>query len=86
MTQVLHKCRLIVKVLTEKFDKINGLSSSLFPTLIKQNKANPVAYTEAINNKRVISAKFNPHTIRKTSHFTHFALKIIKGYESEGWK
>lgn len=52
MTRVLRKCHLIVKMLREKFDMINVLSSSLFPTLIKQKKANPVAYSEAINNKR----------------------------------
>lgn len=69
-------------MLREKFDMINVLSSSLFPILIKQKKANPVAYTEAINNKRVISAKFS-HSLRKTFNFTHFALQIIKEYESE---
>lgn len=83
MTQVLHKCHLIVKMPREKFDMINVLSSSFFPTLIKQKATNPVAYTAAINNKRVISAKFSPRPLRKTFHFTHFALQIIKGHESE---
>lgn len=86
MTQVLPKCHLIVKMLRGKFDMINVLPPSLSPTLIKHKKANSVANTEAKNNRRVISAKVNPLTLRKTFNFTHFALQIIKEYESEGWQ
>lgn len=88
MTQVLPNCHLIVKMPREKFDMINvlPLSLSLSPTMIKQKKANAVAYTEAMSNKRVVSAKFRPVILRQTFNFTHFALQIIKGYESEGWQ
>lgn len=60
MTQALPKCHLIVKMLREKFDMINVLPLSLSPTLIQHKKANPVAYTEAMSNKRLVSAKSSP--------------------------
>lgn len=82
MTQVLPKCHLIVKMLREKFDMINVLPLSLSPTLIKHKKPNPVAYTEAIKGWFLQKSVL----LRETFNFTHFALQIIKGYESEGWQ
>lgn len=60
MTQILPKRHLIVKMLRGKFDVINVLPLSLSPTLIKHKKADPVAYIEAMSNKRVVSTKFSP--------------------------